>query len=157
MTLLRGRACVNEPGQLALVRGRADHELDPYTQLPGCPGEGMDEMTGTSTVDRSQWTSALDQLTREHEGEEVTIEIIDPTYGDNPEVEHLPFAYANYDYKDDVVFVAVGGASPRYPTVLRHMVSHPTEVTTTTEPPAVRVTDGEGTTTVVSFFPPGPS
>jgi hypothetical protein len=117
----------------------------------------MDVMTGTSTVDRSQWTSALDQLTREHEGEEVTIEVLDPTYGDNAEAEHMPFAYTNYDYKDDVVFVAVGGKSRRYPTMLRHMVPHPADVTTTQDPPAVRVTDADGTTTIVSFFPPGPS
>lgn len=114
-------------------------------------------MTSTSTVDRSQWTPMLDKLTSDHGGDHVTIEILDPTYGDNPEAERLPFAYANYDHKDDVVFVAVGGNSPRYPTVLRHMVTHPTDVTATLDPPALRVVDADGTTTLVSFFPPGPT
>jgi hypothetical protein len=113
----------------------------------------MATMTDTAAVDHSQWVSLMDQLTRDHAGEEVTIEVIDPTYGDNPEVEHLPFQYAAYDHKDDVAFVVVGGKSPRYPVALRHMVPHPTDLTATMDPPAVRVVDPEGTTTVVSFFP----
>jgi hypothetical protein len=113
----------------------------------------MDVMT--STVDRNQWTPLLDQLTKDHAGEYVTIEVLDPTYGDNPQVEHLPFSYAAYDYKDDVVFVAVGGNSPQYPTVLRHMVPHPSDVAATMEPAALRVADSDGTTTLVSFFRDG--
>jgi hypothetical protein len=113
----------------------------------------MVTMTGAATVDHSEWTSLLDRLTREHEGEYVTIEILDPALGDNPEVEKLPFQYATYDRKDDVAFVVVGGKTPQYPVALRHMVPHPADVTATMDPPAVRVVDGEGTATLVSFFP----
>jgi hypothetical protein len=113
----------------------------------------MVTMTDTSTVDHSQWVSLMDQLTKDHEGEDVTIEVLDPTYGDNPQVERLPFQYAAYDYKDDVAFVVVGGKTPRYPVALRHMVPHPKDLTATMDPPAVRVVDPEGTTTLVSFFP----
>jgi hypothetical protein len=113
----------------------------------------MVTMTGTSTVDHSEWTSLLDRLTKDHEGEYVTIEIVDPTYGDNPEAERMPFQYAAYDYKDDVAFVVVGGKTPRYPVALRHMVAHPADVTATMDPPAVRVVDNDGTATLVSFFP----
>jgi hypothetical protein len=112
----------------------------------------MVTMTDTAAVDHSQWTALLDQLTRDHEGEYVTIEVLDPTYGDNPQVERLPFQYAAYDNKDDVAFVVVGGKTPQYPVALRHMVPHPKDLTTTMDPPAVRVVDPEGTTTVVSFF-----
>jgi hypothetical protein len=113
-------------------------------------------MTGTATKDRDQWTPLLDQLSRQHEGEAVRIEVLDPTYGDNPEAERLPFSYASYDYKDDVVIVAVGGRSQRYPVVLRHMINHPTELEATQEdPPALRIVDDDGTVTVVSFVPDG--
>jgi threonine dehydrogenase-like Zn-dependent dehydrogenase len=121
----------------------------------------MTTMADTSTVDRSEWAKALDRLTREHEGHLVTIELLDPTYGDLSEAERLPFSYANYDHKDDVVVIGVGGDSPRYPVVLRHIVSHPTEVDVAEEgtmESALKVTDKDGTVTVVGFYPaPGSS
>jgi hypothetical protein len=128
-------------------------DSDPVRPDAGGAGEGMVTMTDTSTVDHGQWASLLDRLTKDHEGDYVTIEVLDPTYGDNTEAERLPFQYAAYDRKDDVAFVVVGGKTPQYPVALRHMVPHPTDVSTTADPPAVRVVDPEGTTTVVSFFP----
>jgi hypothetical protein len=114
--------------------------------------QGMVTMAGPATLDRDQWMSTLDQLSRQHEGEKVMIEVLDPSYGDNTEAERLPFSYASYDPKDDVVVVAVGGNSPQYPVVLRHMVSHPTDLAASTDAaPAIKVTDADGTTTVVSF------
>jgi hypothetical protein len=112
----------------------------------------MVTMAGTATKDRNEWTPMLDQLSREHEGDSVRIEVVDPTYGDHPQVERLPFSYASYDPKDDVVIVAVGGRSERYPVVLRHMISHPAEVDATQDVPvALRVVDDDGTITLVSF------
>jgi hypothetical protein len=72
-------------------------------------------VTNTSTTDRAQWVRTLDQLTRDHEGDPVVIEVLDQTYGDNEQAERVPFAYANYDPRDDVVVIAVGGRSGRYP------------------------------------------
>ena len=108
-------------------------------------------MTETPPDDRSRWAAALDELTRKHEGDLVTIELLDSTYGANEEVERLPFTYASYDDRDDVVIVAVGGRSARHPVVLRHMVWHPSEVSVADG--AMRVVDGEGTATVVTFHP----
>ncbi len=116
------------------------------TSAAGTPG----------TLDRAAWAAALDQLTERHTGERVRIELLDRTYGDQNEVERLPFTYASYDPKDDVVIVAVGGNSPRYPVVLRHMIWHPTEVSTTdneTTGTAVRVVDQDGSATLVTFYP----
>jgi len=112
-------------------------------------------MTDTATVDRGEWKRALDELTKEHEGELVTIELLDATYGATEEVERLPFVYANYDDRDDVVFVAVGGRTAKYPVVLRHMVWHPTEVDIATrdQVTAMRTVDRDGTATVVTFHP----
>jgi hypothetical protein len=116
----------------------------------------MVTMAESSALDRGEWTARLDQLTKNHEGERVSIELLDPTYGDLNEAERLPFGYVNYDPKDDVVIVAVGGDSPQYPVVLRHIISHPTELSMDedeTARGAVRVVDADGTVTLVSFFP----
>jgi hypothetical protein len=107
-------------------------------------------MTNTSTLDRNEWAPRLDEFTKEHEGQAITIEVVDPTYGDNREVEKLPFNYVNYDWKDDVLTVGVGGNSLRYPVVLRHLIFHPTEVDVADM--AIRVIEKDGTTTLVSFL-----
>jgi hypothetical protein len=109
-------------------------------------------MTENSTINRNAWRGQLDGLTADHEGQDVTIEVVDQEYGDQHEAERLPFRYASYDPKDDVVIVAVGGRSERYPVVLRHMISHPAEVDATQDVPvALRVVDDDGTITLVSF------
>jgi hypothetical protein len=110
-------------------------------------------MADTSTVDKTSWEKALDQLTKDREGQYVTIEVVDREYGDQTEAERLPFAYANYDRKDDVVVVGVGGKSGAYPVVLGHMIWHPTEVDVDLAAGAVKVVEPDGTTTFVAFFP----
>jgi hypothetical protein len=114
----------------------------------------------TATLDRDQWRSTLDGWTSDHVGDEVTIEVLDPSVGHQYEAEKLPFSYLNYDPKDDVVIIAVGGDSPRFPVPLRHMVPHPAEVDVATEDvpePAVRIVDRDGTTTLVTFFAAEPT
>ncbi|MFE3036048.1 DUF5335 family protein [Streptomyces canus] len=112
-------------------------------------------MAGTETLDRSAWETALNQVTEEHQGELVTIEVLDPEVGHQYEADRLPFTTIVYDPKDDVVAVSVGGQSPRHPVVLRHLVSHPTEIdvaTQDTPEPAVRTVDEDGTATLITFF-----
>ncbi|TVL91282.1 DUF5335 family protein [Streptomyces sp. SAJ15] len=113
-------------------------------------------MAETPLLDRSRWTTALDELTEAHAGESVSIEVLDPEIGHQYEAQRLPFSYLGYDPKDDVVIVAVGGQSSQYPVVLRHMVQHPKEIDVATAgvpEAAVRVLDQEDTATLISFFP----
>jgi hypothetical protein len=111
-------------------------------------------MADTSTTERQGWVEGLDRLTKDREGQDVTIEVLDRSFGDQTETERLPFAYTTYDPKDDVVIVAVGGRSSSYPVVLRHMVSHPSEVDIDPDAGAFRAVGQDGSTTIVSFFPP---
>jgi hypothetical protein len=115
----------------------------------------MDESTTVDRpeADRSRWQAVLDQLTKEHEGEEITIELLDPTFGDAEEVERLPFAYVNYDRPTDTVIVAVGGRTAAYPVVLRHMIHRPVELAVDDgkDIAALKVVDTDGTATLVSF------
>ncbi|WP_432092409.1 DUF5335 family protein [Streptomyces sp. bgisy100] len=113
-------------------------------------------MTENPALDRSEWRTVLDEITADHEGQRVTIEVLDPSAGHQYEAERLPFAYLTYDVRDDVVIVAVGGDPPKYPVVLRHMVEHPEEVgLSTLDVPeaAVRVLAQDGTATLITFFP----
>ncbi len=43
-------------------------------------------------------------------------------------MERLPFGTVTYDHRDDVMAASVGGNSPRYPVVLRHLIHHPQEL-----------------------------
>jgi hypothetical protein len=113
-------------------------------------------MTQGSPTEHERWVSQLEQLTKDREGEYVTIEILDRAYGDEVEAERLPFAYAAYDPKDDVVVIAVGGNTAKYPVALRHMIWHPTEVAVDADIGALKVVEKDGTTTITSFHrPPG--
>ncbi len=119
------------------------------------PRERVGTMAGTATLNRSEWKNAFDQLTADCQGRHVTIELLDPVAGHQHEVERLPFSYISYDPKDDVVIVAVGGNSPQYPVVLRHMVWHPAAVDIAVEEvsgSAARIAEPDGTTTLVTFF-----
>lgn len=109
-------------------------------------------MAESATTGPSTWTEQLDQLTKDREGQDVTIEVLGQTIGDEREAEHLPFSYTTYDQKDDVVIVAVGGRGRKYPVMLRHMVWHPNEVDVDPAVGAFRVAEQDGTTTIVSFF-----
>jgi hypothetical protein len=47
----------------------------------------------TAILDRDQWRSTLDGWTSDHVGDEVTIEVLDPSVGHQYEAEKLPFSY----------------------------------------------------------------
>jgi hypothetical protein len=106
------------------------------------------------TEQRSEWSTLTDRLSADHEGHDVTIEVLDAEGGDNSLVERLPFDGITYDAKDDVLVVSVGGRSPRYPVVLRHLISHPQEILFDLIPrgAALKITDSTGTTTVVTLL-----
>jgi hypothetical protein len=110
-------------------------------------------MAVISPEQRTEWTKLTDRLTAEYQGYDVTIEVLDPEAGANPMVERLPFDTLTYDHKDDVVVLAVGGNSPRYPVALRHMIYHPQEFVADLIPEgaALKITDDTGTTTIVSL------
>ena len=109
---------------------------------------------------RSQWQDRLEELTKEHEGHPVAIELLDHEFGDEAQVEMLPLAYIEYDRKADVVIVAVGGRDGRYPVVLRHVVEHPQRIAADSVGEgrfALDVVDGDGDHTIVTIQAPTPS
>lgn len=111
-------------------------------------------MSVPTAQQHDEWTTLADRLTADHRGHDVTIEVIDPQGGDNPLVERLPFDSIIVDRKTDVIIVSVGGSSPRYPVVLRHLIHHPQEILfdLTAHGAALKITDASGTTTLVSLL-----
>jgi hypothetical protein len=112
-------------------------------------------MAVISPEQRTEWTRLTERLTAEYRGYDATIEVGDPEARDNTMVERLPFDSLTYDHKDDVAVVAVGGTSPRYPVVLRHLVHHPQELVVDLVPQgaAVKIRDGDETTLVSLLRP----
>ena len=104
-------------------------------------------------IPRATWHDALDLVTKEHEGDEVTIELVDESLGDQEEAVKLPLNSVQYDRKDDVVVIALGGHSARFPVVLRHMIRHPQRIWVHPPVPAATralwMVDAEGIETLV--------
>lgn len=106
---------------------------------------------------REVWRDFLEQVTKAHEGDNTTIEVLSLEFGDEYEAEKLPLGYIEYDNKDDVVIVAVGGRDGRYPVVLRHMIWHPQRLLADPPEPdtvrALEIIDKDDTRTIVSLSP----
>lgn len=102
---------------------------------------------------KESWTAYLEDVTKNMPASEVVIEVIGEEIGDQVEANWLPFRFFEYDPRDDVFEVAVGGRGPEYPVVLRHLVYHPVRLWVDQEegilPTQLLVEDREGTMTLV--------
>ena len=105
-------------------------------------------MTDTTEVPKTSWLQALESLTREHQGDVVTIEVASSDFGDQLEAEELPFAYVEYDPHDDAVSVGVGGRDGRFPVVLRHVIETPKSL-------AIDVSGSDESTAIAAVAPDG--
>lgn len=114
-------------------------------------------MTERAEVPAKEWQDMLERVTLEHAGAETTIEVLDRELGDHFEAEELPLELIEYDRKDDVVIVAVGGRDEEHPVVLRHLVSHPQQILVDGSLPgaavAVDVVARDGSQTIVTLRP----
>jgi hypothetical protein len=93
---------------------------------------------------RQEWKGFLDIVSRETEGEPVTIEIVTAETGSQVEADGLPLSYISYDEKDEVVIVSVREPDSSDP-VLDHIVQNPWKIVFDPPSPAsVRTIDIEG-------------
>ena len=102
---------------------------------------------------KESWSGYLEDVTKNLPASEVVVEVISEEIGDQVEANWLPFRFFEYDPRDDVFEVAVGGRGPEYPVVLRHFVHHPVRLWVDEEegilPSQILVEDREGTMTLV--------
>lgn len=106
---------------------------------------------------RDRWHDFFEQLSREFEGWDVTLEVLDQVWSEELaalEAQRLPLSYIEYDDKDDVLVIAVGGRDPRFP-VLRHMIDRPqriyADVLAPSTPWAILVVDQDGGRTLATI------
>ena len=112
----------------------------------------------TQELGAERWAEYFDSIAHSIEGLLVTIEVMSEQLGDQIDVERLPLQTIGYDHKDNVLEVAVGGRTPRYPVVLRHFISSPQTITVEESgqatPSAILVTDASGDRTLIRLFKP---
>jgi hypothetical protein len=112
----------------------------------------------TDEIVAADWHDFLELLTKEHAGEGATIEVVSLDFGDQFEAEKIPLAYVEYDRKDDVVIVGLGGLDSRFPVVLRHFIEHPRCVLVTSSVPnailALDVEAADSSKTIVTLHRP---
>ena len=118
------------------------------------------EVSVSQAVDdlhRAEWHKLLDRLTTAYAGENATIEVVDAEHGDNLKAERMPLAYLEYDPRNDMAMVAVGGRDGRYPVVLQHMIQHPKALFKDAEPPvlpmALEIVGADDSRTIVTIYP----
>ena len=93
---------------------------------------------------RQEWRGYLDIVSRETEGEPITIEVVTAELGSRVEADRLPLASISYDEKEELVFVSVHSTSSEDP-VLEHIVQNPWRIVfDPPSPGAVRSIDIEG-------------
>jgi hypothetical protein len=106
---------------------------------------------------RAEWRHFFDMLTKDYEGAEVVIEVLNHSFGSQIEAERMPLAYLEYDDRDDIFSAAVGGRDGRYPVVLRHGIAHPEKIYAASALPgtpwAFEIVEPDGTQTIVTLHP----
>jgi hypothetical protein len=117
---------------------------------------GEDDMSqDTEEIEALRWHDSLELLSKENEGTDATIEVVSADFGDQEEAARIPLAYVEYDHKDDVVIVGVGGLTARYPVVLRHIIEHPRRIAVTSSVPnallALDIEAADGSKTLVTL------
>lgn len=75
----------------------------------------------TRTLNKPDWQSYFDHMTKVLEGKRASVEITSPTLGDQWVAKRLPLFGVAYDPKDDLIEVAMEG--------VEHLVHHPRAVT----------------------------
>jgi hypothetical protein len=100
-------------------------------------------------LDKTEWRSFLDGMSKVLEGEQAEIEVVSLALGDQIEAEWLPFLGITYDPKDDVVEIALEGVD--------HLVEHPREIYVDDNVNGIislEITDAEGTRQIVKLREP---
>jgi Family of unknown function (DUF5335) len=110
----------------------------------------------TRQLGAEKWVEYFDSVAPSIDGLLVTIEVMSEQLGDQVDVERLPLQAINYDPKDDVLEISVGGRSVRYPVLLRHFISSPQTISIEESgplsPSAILVTDAGGVRTLIRLF-----
>jgi Family of unknown function (DUF5335) len=85
-------------------------------------------MHPTRELSPDTWAEYLNSVTEDLRNQPISIEIVDPEMPPVFEAKRLALQMLTYDRRDDVFEVAAAQGGPRLPSVLRHLVDHPTRI-----------------------------
>lgn len=110
----------------------------------------------TYAIPPNQWRTALDTFSLTHRGWPVTVEVLSPLMGAQPEVLELPLSGISLNSPDQDPAVAVC-MSRRQPEHLTHLVEHVSQIYVDHEAgddTAIEVVASDGTRTLLRFSRP---
>jgi hypothetical protein len=110
----------------------------------------------TYAIPASEWRAALDRFSLTHHGWPVTIEIVSPMTGAQPEVIELPLSGISLSAVNDDPAIAVT-MSRRAPEHITHVVEHVRRINVdheAGEDSEIEVEAADGTRTVLRFLKP---
>ena len=96
----------------------------------------------------------LAELLPAPESVDVTIELLDESFGDQLEADRLPWHAFVYDVRNNLIELSVGGRDRRVPVVFRHSIHNPSGVWLDQEdglPVALMIEVEDGPRTIVRF------
>lgn len=116
-------------------------------------------MEPTQELARESWSEYFDLISDELLNRAISIEIVESPNPPVVEAKGLALQLLTYDRRDDVFEVAAARGSPTLPSVLRHLIDHPTRIEidslTSLVPTAIAVTGGDGVRTLVRIWHEG--
>jgi hypothetical protein len=116
-------------------------------------------MEAARPLPRETWSSYFDSITVDLHNEPVSIEILDSSSPPRFAATRLALQTLTYDRRKDVFEVAAALGGPRLPSVLRHLVDHPTRIEvdswTSLAPSTIAIEGGDGVRTVVRVWREG--
>lgn len=105
-------------------------------------------------IEQSRWSEYLQELTRQADGYEVTVEVLDPDLGDQIQIRRARLSEIAYDPREGI---AVAVSDPEgHEELLRHVISEPARLETTDEPgvPGSLLVETAGVKTLVRLVAP---
>ena len=111
-------------------------------------------MSRATTKVSLEAVDGLSDLLPAPESVDVTIEVLDESFGDQLEADRLPWHALVYDARSDVIELSVGGRDRRLPVVFRHSISGPTGLWLEQEdglPVALMIESTDSAKTIVRF------
>jgi len=80
----------------------------------------------TVVIPRADWRATLDEFSTVHQGWRVSLEILDPSLGAQPEIDDLPLrgVTAEVNTRDPAITIAAGSTSDQ----ITHVIHTPTRV-----------------------------
>jgi hypothetical protein len=106
-------------------------------------------------IERERWGHYFDSLDPELFNSEASVEVVDPSGHRRVEAAGLALQTLTYDRRDDIFEVACAHGAPHLPSVVRHVVEHPTRIEVdspgTLAPSKIVVDDDRGARTLITI------